>query len=338
MLSSTFFSIGVLMKLTNNTGLSLPIAVWLATDDYDSVPLPEYISATTLLKPIRVIVLSRRMGQANVEKSGDVSALIASRFGSAMHGGIESAWKGNVVKALMDLGYPRKVAEAIRVNPTIEEPGTIPVYLELRVQKEIAGFILGGKFDMVADGRLYDFKTTSTFTYVNNTNEEYYRLQGSIYRWLNPEKVKDDHIYIQYIFTDWSAISARGNPGYPGARILEFPVQLLSLADTENYIRRKLGKVNALASTPESQLPECTDEELWRSAPKFKYYSDPTKIGGKASKVFDDQAEANRWRAMKGKGVIKVFGGEVKACKYCPVFSSCTQKDKYLADGSLKLN
>lgn len=326
------------MKLTNNTGLSLPIAVWLATDDYDSVPLPEYISATTLLKPIRVIVLSRRMGQAGVEKAGDVSALMASRFGSAVHGGIEAAWKGKPEEALVALGFPRKVAESIRVNPEVEEPGTIPIYLELRVQKAIAGFILGGKFDMVADGRLYDFKTTGVYTYINNTNEEYYRIQGSIYRWLNPEKIKDDHIYIQYIFTDWSAVSARSVSGYPGARILEFPVQLLSLSDTENYIRRKLGKVAALATTPESQLPECTDEELWRSAPKFKYYSDPSKTVGKASKVFDDATEANRWRAMKGKGVIKVFGGEVKACKYCPVFLSCTQKDKYLADGSLKLN
>lgn len=326
------------MKLTNNTGLSLPIAVWLATDDYDSVPLPEYISATSLLKPIRVIVLSRRMGQAGIEKAGDISALIASRFGTAMHDGIEKSWKGDIVKALMALGYPEQVARMVRVNPKIEEPNTIPVYLELRVQKEVAGFIVGGKFDMVADGRLYDFKTTSTYTYINNTNEEHYRLQGSIYRWLNPEKVKDDHIHIQYIFTDWSAISARGVPGYPRARILEFPVQLLSHADTENYIRRKLGKVAALANTPESQLPECTDEELWRSAPKYKYYSDPTKISGKASKVFDDLAEANRWRAMKGKGLIKTFGGEVKACKYCSVFLTCTQKDRYLADGSLKLD
>ncbi len=326
------------MKLTNQQRLSLPIAVWLATDDYDAVPLPEYISATSLLKPVRVIVLSRRLAQAGAESTGDVSSLIAPRYGTAVHDGIEKAWKGNPKKALMALGYPEKVADCIRVNPTVVEPGTIPVYLELRVQKPIAGFILGGKFDMVADGRLYDFKTTSTYTYMYNTNEEDYRLQGSIYRWLNPEKITDDHIYIQYIFTDWSNINARGTPGYPQSRIVEFPVSLLSLAETETYIRRKLGLVTKHATTPESQLPECTDEELWRSAPKFKYYADASKAGGRASKVFDDQAEANRWRAMKGKGVVIFVGGEVKACKYCKVFAACTQKDKYLADGSLKLD
>lgn len=327
------------MKFTNNTGLSLPIAVWLATDNYDAVPLPEYISATTILKPVRVIVMSRRLGAGGAEKTGDISSQIPNSYGSAIHDGIEQAWKSpKLVESLVSLGYPRKVAESVRVNPTVVEPGTISVYLEMRVQRKIAGFIVGGKFDMVADGKLYDFKTTGTFTYVNNTNEDHYRKQGSIYRWLNPEKVIDDHIYIQYIFTDWSAISARSNPGYPRSRILEFPVQLLSLADTENYLRRKLTLVKSLETTPEHLLPECTDEELWRSAPKFKYYSDPNNITGKASKVFDDQAEANKWRAMKGKGIIRVFGGEVKACRYCPVFDACTQKDKYLADGSLKLN
>ncbi len=326
------------MKLTNNTGLSLPIAVWLATDEYDAVPLPEYISATSLLKPLRVIVLARRLAAQGAVKGGDISQLIAPRFGTAMHDSIEKAWVGNHQKALKTLGFPAKVAESIRINPEVEEPGTVPVYLELRVQKPIAGFIVGGKFDMVADGRLYDFKTTSTYTYMYNTNEQDYRMQGSIYRWLNPEKIKDDHIYIQYIFTDWSLANGRGTPGYPGSRILEFPVSLLSVQETETFIRRKLGQVAKLANTPESQLPECTDEELWRSPAKFKYYSDPTKTSGRASKVFDDQAEANRWRAMKGKGTVIFVGGEVKACRYCPVFGACTQKDKYIADGSLKLD
>lgn len=326
------------MKYTNTTGISLPLAVWLATDCYDSVPLSNYISATSLLKPTKVIVLSRRLAANGAKKSGDISNLIANSFGTAMHDSIEKAWLTNANNALLSLGYPKKVAEAVRLNPTVEEPNTISVYMELRVQKEIAGFVVGGKFDMVADGRLYDFKTTSTYTYINNTNEEHYRLQGSIYRWLNPEKVKDDHIYIQYIFTDWSAVSARSNSRYPRARLVEFPVQLLSLADTENFLRRKLALIKSLENTPEKELPECTDEELWRSAPKFKYFADANKTGGKASKVFDDQAEANKWRAMKGKGVIRVFGGEIKACKYCPVFDTCTQKDKYLADGSLKIN
>lgn len=326
------------MKLTNNTGLSLPIAVWLATDEYDSVPDPTYISATSLLKPIRVIVLSRRSAASGMVKTGDVSALISSRYGHAVHDGIENAWTKNSFQALIDLGYPEKVAKSVRVNPTVVEPGTIPIYTELRVQKPIQGFVVGGKFDMVADGRLYDFKSTSCFTYMNNTNEDYYRKQGSIYRWLNPEKVTDDHIYIQYIFTDWSSINARGNPQYPRSRILEFPVLLLSIAETENFIRKTLGLVSQYANTPESQLPECTPDELWQSPPKFKYYADPLNTSGRATKVFDSQAEANQWRASKGKGTVIFVGGEVKACRYCPVFASCTQKDKYLANGSLKLD
>lgn len=48
--------------ITNNTGVSLAMAVWLVNDDYDyQKAKPNYISVTTLLKPLRQIVLPRRV-------------------------------------------------------------------------------------------------------------------------------------------------------------------------------------------------------------------------------------------------------------------------------------
>lgn len=47
------------MQYTNTTNIPLPLAVFLATDDYDYQP--DTISVTTLLKPIKQIILGRRL-------------------------------------------------------------------------------------------------------------------------------------------------------------------------------------------------------------------------------------------------------------------------------------
>lgn len=36
---------------------------------------------------------------------------------------------------------------------------------------------------------------------------------------------------------------------------------------------------------PDEEIPECTDEELWRSPTKYKYYSDPNKTSGRSTKI-----------------------------------------------------
>jgi hypothetical protein len=79
-------------------------------------------------------------------------------------------------------------------------------------------------------------------------------------------------------------------------------------------------------------LPRCTDEELWRSEPVYKYYSDPTKTDGRATKNFDSLIEANNHLTEKGKGVVKTVPGQVKACLYCRAFDICEQRKEYTFD------
>lgn len=130
--------------------------------------------------------------------------MVQSRIGSAIHDAIERAWTTNHVEALSLLGYPNKVIERIRINPDPKHvtEDIIPVYLEQRANKQVGKYIISGKFDFVGDGRVEDFKSTSTFTAINNTNDEKYILQGSIYRWLNPQLITKDEMAIQFIFTD----------------------------------------------------------------------------------------------------------------------------------------
>jgi hypothetical protein len=319
------------MRLTNEHSISLPLAVWLLHDDYDFINEPNYISATNLLKSTRQLVLSQRV--LDSDKEMDVSFFIAARFGNAIHDSIEKAWKVSGRASMKKLGYPASIANNIIVNPDpgtmIENNNLIPVWIERRAIKEFKGYKIGGKFDMVMDGRLFDVKTTSVYSYLLGRKDADYAMQGGIYRWLNPELITDNHIYIQFIFTDWQRSQAKRDPGYPQTRALEYPVKLPSINEVEEFISFKLAQLDRYKKSPDEEIPYCTDKELWRSETTYKYYADPQKTV-RATKNFDDKAEAHAYQASKGgKGIVLAVPGEVKACDYCPAFPICKQKDNY---------
>lgn len=322
------------MRVSNNTDISLPLAVWLLNDEYDYQNDENYISATRLMRPLRHLVLPHRIPPAE-RQMPDVQDFIASALGKSLHDSIEKAWTTGYRKALKMLGYTDDIIDHVRINPTEPEEGTIPIYIEQRQKRTVVvngvAYIIGGKFDMVMEGQVMDNKSTTVYTWVYGGKDEDYRLQGSIYRWLNPDKITEDTIRINFIFTDWKKADARSNPNYPQSRVAHKDVPLLSVEETEAWIIWKLTQVQKHMKTPEAQLPECTDEELWRSDPAYKYYSDPTKTSGRSTKNFDSLAEANQfWKVDKGgKGIVITVPGEVKRCGYCESFDICTQKDRY---------
>ena len=321
--------------LTNQYNLNLPIQVWLNHDEYDYVDNPRYLSVTTLLKPTKQIILSKRYKTSN---EGDVSSLIPAKYGTAVHASIEAAWLSpKLNENLAKLGINQETIKHIKVNPSKVEEHDIPIYLEQRFVRLFKDWTIGGKFDLIFDGRLFDNKTTSVWTYLYDSKVEDYTKQLSIYRWLNPDLVTDDQFTINYIFTDWSAIKAKQEADYPKCRIISKSYPLMELADTERFIRTKLEQVEKYWDTPDNELPECTDEELWRTASKYKYYKNPNKLG-RATKVFDSFTEAAAYQNidMNGKGTIISVPGSVRRCAYCSCFNHCEQKDKYLANGSLE--
>jgi hypothetical protein len=322
-------------KYTNKANVSLPLAVWLMHDDYDYDDRPNVISATSLLKPIRALVLKYQYNDIN--KEVDITDLVSARMGSAIHAIAEEAWleRGNISKALKAMGTSN-LDKIFIINP--DKPvkdSEVAVYVEQRHETTVGDYIISGKYDLVLDGTLSDYKSTSVWTYIYDSNAMKYTQQGSIYKWLAPDRITDNKVSIQFIFTDWSAANAARDSKYPQSRVLTRDYPLWSTDQTENYIKDKLQDVTSLLDKPQEQLPQCTSEELWESATKYKYFKNPD--AQRATKNFDSLDEANVRLATEGIGTIKTVPGEAKACRYCEVVEVCDQAQSLINQGRLVL-
>ena len=325
-------------RYANVSDVPLALAVFLASDSYDYNDDPYTISATTLLKPVRQTILAERVPPG--EGLVNLADMMSSRMGSAIHDGIERAWKTNHRQALKDIGLPSRVAEKVLVNPDVNEvtEDHIPVYLEQRLSRKLGKWTVTGKFDFVGEGRVQDFKTTGTFTYRNQTNATKYSQQGSIYRWLNPRMITQDEMDIHYIFTDWKPGQAKTDPSYPPKRFHTQRYPLMGLQETEQFIQRKLEQLERYQSAQEGDIPECSDEDLWRSDPVFKYYKNGDTTAKRSTKNFSSRQDAVIYMSTNGNvGAIKEVPGLVTACKYCPAFAACSQKDRLIASGDLSM-
>lgn len=325
-------------RYTNVSEVPLSLAVFLASDYYDYDNTPNTISTTTLLKPLRQIILPTRMPPG--EGLISLPEMMSNRLGAAIHDGIERAWQTNAKAAMLSLGYPARVADRIVINPKPEYlaayPDCIPIYLEQRLKRQLGKWTVTGKFDFVGEGRVSDFKTASVWSYMNQVNASKQTQQGSIYRWLDPQLITQSEMDIVHIFMDWKAGMVKTDPSYPPQRFRKQTFPLLSVLETEGFIRRKLNLIEQYWGAPEEELPLCDDEELWRSEPVFKYYKSGDTSKSRSTKNFDSMHDARVRLIEDGSvGAIKEVPGSVTACKYCSAFAICTQKDQLISAGQL---
>lgn len=193
-------------QYTRSDDVPLSIAVFLATDHYDHNDDPFTLSTTTIIKTVRQIILGQRAKTDDV--TVDLMSMMASRVGTAIHSGIELAWSNKELrdKALKLLGYPDRVIDLVRVNPTALDlqmfPDLIPVYMEQRWEKKVGKWTITGKVDFVGQGQLEDFKTASSYVVTSRVNDDKFMLQGSVYRWIKPDLITEPNLRIQFIITD----------------------------------------------------------------------------------------------------------------------------------------
>lgn len=329
------------MQITNEKGIDLPMAVWLLQDGYNSgakdAPPGELISVTKLMKPTRQLILERKV--AAEDKTMDVADMIASRAGHAFHDSIERAWtEGNWQSAMRKLGYTQEVIDSVLINPDPADvtEDHIPIYLEKRGFRAFEDVIITGQLDFLINRAYRDFKSTSTFAWTSGSKDQDYSLQGSMYRWIFPDLVRDDTMRIEFIFTDWMKYRAKVDPKYPQAKIAHRDFPLMSLKETEEWMSEKLNeiRVNAKKAKKQDTMVRCTDKQLWRQKDVYKYYSNPETAakGGRCQKTFDSMADAQIHLKEKGKGTVVTVPGEVKACTFCAAFSVCEQRKEYFDD------
>ena len=323
------------MKLvTNDLHIDNIIATWLAANSYTGYKPGKYISATTLLKSTQQQVLQlRAQNNEDVVQVIDISTLLKSRIGTAIHADIQQCWENPQLRipALQTLGIPNELITKIDVNPAIPNEEHVNLYFEHREEKEFKGWTISGQFDLVVGDTLHDFKSTSTYTYIHKIKDQDYIEQGSIYRWLNPDLIKDDFLTIHYIFTDWQAIKAKSTEGYPPHPFVSVKLPLMSLNETESMITERLMKIEA--NLDREDLPPCDphtlmQEEVWQ------YF--PTSQALRASKNFNNPVEANAYLASKGFGFIKKKPTEPKGCSYCNCRGICKQYETFKAQGLIK--
>jgi len=325
-----------MIKFNNPTGLHPFVAAMLTYNDYDYNDDPTVISVTSLMKPINMVALERF--HSGCDKEVDVEALIPSVMGSAMHSLLEVALETTKPEVWKMLGV---------------KPDKLQILQEQRNVKEVlgTGFKVSGKFDVLYKyfdnpWRLADLKTLSTWgTILSGESKKLeYTKQLSMYRWGNQDKEIDDIAEIFYWYTDWSKVKALQDTSYPQSRVGHFEIALWSVEETDRYIRARLAEISRainMLKTHGITGVTCTDEDLWRSDPKYKYYK-PNKSGKinytRATKVFDTLEEAQVYMATKGAGVgeIKEFPAEVKRCGYCSVREFCPQYAEFKAQGIIK--
>lgn len=301
---------------TNKTDIPIALAVMLATDTYDYDPTPNLISATSLLKPLKSLVLSKRIEPRSI----DLLDIYKSRIGTAVHDSLEQAWK-SPNKALYLLKYAPEVIHGLKNK----------VHSEIRSKKQIGKYIVSGKFDICINGQVQDLKTTSTYSYVKSSNDEAYIKQLSIYKWLNPDIITDDYGKILYMFTDWKQFQT-SQVGYP-----KYPVMhkdLLLDPNIEIWLSERLSLYDSLLDS--TDLPDCTDKELLRDASKWQYFSNPEKLN-RATKNFTNLSDANIHLMTQNKGIVIEKKGKPVYCKWCPAQLACTQAEKYIESGELEL-
>ena len=156
----------------------------------------------------------------------------------------------------------------------------------------------------------------------------------SLYRWLNPTLINNDHGAIQFLFKDWNKNLSFSNPKYPSLPVLEYPLPLTPIIEIEQYVTQKLADIEQYWEADESELPMCTDEDTWRGKSKFKYFG--KEDAKRASKVFDDSYAAQIHLSEKGKGIVREVKATPTGCLYCSALNTCSQGQGYLADGSLQ--
>lgn len=279
------------MIVTNKLGLPLPF-VKMASSDYK--PKPKRYSVTTLLNPVREILLKRRYDD---ELEQDCSDMIWLLFGQAVHSILEKNADGE--------------------SEFAEE------WLSVKLSN---GYTVSGIIDLydMQTSKVVDYKTASVWKVVYKDFEDW-RKQGLMYAWLlRKNGLPCSKIEFYAILKDHSKADAKYKSDYPKTPVykVEFAVTDESIAEIDRFINDKINELAKYEEKPDDELPLCSAEDRWNSGDKYAVMRKGRKT---ALRVLDSIEEAEKYKAENGGDYIEERKGVDKKClDYCLCCEKCS--------------
>ena len=277
------------MRITNRANLPTPF-VRMAEDKYTITP--KRYSVTTLLKPVREILLNRRH---NEEIEQDCSDMIWLLFGKAVHSILEK--------------YSSGVSEFTEEKLTVELEN---------------GYTVSGVVDLydIEKKEVVDYKTASTWKVIYKDYEDW-RKQGLAYAWLlRKNGFECEKVVFYAILKDWSKTKAKVDREYPQSPVVKVEFDVADIDEIDKYIRAKIDEIILYEDKPDSALPLCSLEDRWNDGDKYAVMKKGRKT---AMRVLDTFAEAEDWRVKNGGDFIELRKGVDKKCMdYCLCCTKCS--------------
>lgn len=279
------------MIITNK--FNLPQAYVDAVKDSHKIIDKRY-SVTTLLDPIRVILLKRRHYD---EIEQDVSDMVWLLFGSAVHKIIEESDK---------TGY----AEYELEWPIIED------------------YVLSGICDLYNEElfAVEDHKTCSVYKVIKQDFDDW-KMQGVMYAYML--RKLGHHVgklRFHALMKDWSGRDYRQaqftHKFYPEHPIWtwEYDISEDDMKYIEEWITQRFKEIIKYEQVKDDELPICSMPERWNDGDKYKIIKPGQK---RALKICDNKEEANEI-AKANNATVELIKGEDRKCKdYCLCCKFC---------------
>jgi len=280
------------MKYTNIYGLPDTIVQAVKNDSYNAGKTD--FSATTLLKPPRIVMLEKRHRDELVE---DISDNIWRLLGQATHSILERTTADNAL-------------------------------MEERIFTEIKGKTISGATDLFKDKVITDYKVTSAWTLVYGSRTKEWEEQLNIYAYLfRKQGFEVEKLHIVTILRDWSKTNALKDSKYPQCAIQTIHVELWDYEVQKQFLEERVQAMIDAENLSDSELPKCTPEEQWAQPTKYAIMKKSRKS---AVRVLAGKQEAEDMLSeLDNKHYLEVRPGKCTRCEdYCNVNKFCSQ---YLA-------
>ena len=210
------------------------------------------------------------------------------------------------------------------VNELAEEYITIKL-----LNREISG--TSDLYDK--DGIVNDWKETSVWTIIYQSQFEYWIKQLNYYAYLfHTLGFPVNGVRIVAMLRDWSKMKALTTKNYPISNVWVHDFKLNpSFNAIKAEMEKDLGALIDTEKTPDDDLPVCSSEERWYSGDKFAIKKEGRKS---AVRVLDSEKEAKKYitdNKLDKKHSIESRPGVDKKCtEYCSVNKFCSfWKEKY---------